>query len=366
MKKKLGLFLVIMMVLTLCAGCTKSETNNMLVVEDGMIRYENNGKMEDVISLEDLLTGKNNTSTIEAKEIELFVEDGYIVWNYIGETSVHKLISLSDLAGSNGLTGPKGDKGDTGATGAKGEKGEDGESSYLHVKYLSVDPANATSSDLLDDPADYLGVCADTNETAPTEVDVYNWYLIKGETGDKGETGATGATGAKGDKGDKGDTGATGPAGSSNFDNVAIYSCSTSKSGENVASTSCVLDYQGSGISTTWDGSSDVFKFLNINEKGTYMVQVQGGVYFKAVNNAGITLTINTSASNYGDTITTKTLKNGATDMFYYFTNSSRVGFTGDVNYIQPIKASVSVPSGTQSGSASYTIDYSITITKLD
>ena len=124
MKKKLSILLVIMMLLALCVGCSKTEESNALVVEDGMIKYSNNGKMEDVISLEDLLTGKNNTSRIEAKEIELFVEDGYIVWNYIGETSVHKLISLSELAGSKGLPGAKGEKGDTGATGANGDHGE--------------------------------------------------------------------------------------------------------------------------------------------------------------------------------------------------------------------------------------------------
>ncbi|MDD5791865.1 MAG: hypothetical protein PUD22_04715, partial [Erysipelotrichaceae bacterium] len=109
MKKKLSILLVITMLLALCVGCSKTEESNALVVEDGMIKYSNNGKMEDVISLEDLLTGKNNTSSIEAKEIELFVEDGYIVWNYVGETSVHKLISLSELAGSKGLTGAKGE-----------------------------------------------------------------------------------------------------------------------------------------------------------------------------------------------------------------------------------------------------------------
>ena len=144
--KKLIIFLIIGMMLLSMTGCQEEASSSnigntgVLKVEDGMVRYDNDGKTEDVISLEELLSKTDNTSVIDGKEIELFVENGYIVWNYIGETSTHKLVALSALAGpqgskgdtgAQGIQGVQGEKGDTGATGAAGKEGTN---AYIWVK----------------------------------------------------------------------------------------------------------------------------------------------------------------------------------------------------------------------------------------
>ena len=111
-------------VLTLCVCCvifTKQALTKTLIVEDGKIKYTNNGKLEDVISLEELLTEENNTSTVNGKEVEFFVQEGYIVWNYVGETTVHKLIAIEDLVGKQGKNGADGKDGKDGTNGIDGK-----------------------------------------------------------------------------------------------------------------------------------------------------------------------------------------------------------------------------------------------------
>ena len=196
--KKLIIFLITGMMLLSMTGCqeeaSSSNTGNtgVLKVEDGMVRYDNDGKTEDVISLEELLSKTDNTSVIDGKEIELFVEDGYIVWNYIGETSSHKLVALSALAGpqgSKGDTGAQGIQGEKGETGATGAAGKDGTNAYIWVKYLNVDPEDITDDtevELLDETSDYMGIYYGTLARAPENYQDYQWYRIKGEKGDTG------------------------------------------------------------------------------------------------------------------------------------------------------------------------------------
>ena len=230
MKKIIGI-ITGLMISVLCIGCsstTNDNISNALIVEDGMIKYSNNGKLEEVIALEDLLTGKDNASVIDSKEIELFVQDGYIVWNYIGETSVHKLIAIEDLVGKQGETGDKGATGATGATGAigaqgpagatgatgatgpQGAAGADGSSAYIWVKYLDYDPDQSTDEDLIDTCSNYMGIYYGTLASAPNDIASYQWYEIKGEKGDKGDQGIQGEQGVQGEKGE---TGAQGEAG---------------------------------------------------------------------------------------------------------------------------------------------------------
>lgn len=228
MKKIIIGMIIGLMIFVLCAGCsptTNDNSSNALIVEDGMIKYSNNGKLEEVIALEDLLIGKDNTSVIGSKEIELFVEDGYIVWNYIGETSVHKLIAIEDLVGKQGETGAKGATGATGATGAQGPvgatgatgpqgaAGADGSSAYIWVKYLDNDPGQSTDEDLIDTCSNYMGIYYGTLASAPNDIASYQWYEIKGEKGEKGDKGDQGIQGEQGVQGEKGETGAQGEAG---------------------------------------------------------------------------------------------------------------------------------------------------------
>lgn len=56
----------------------------------------------------------------EPSQVQFQVANGYIQWQYKGDTSWNNLISVADLKGE------KGDKGTTGSQGAAGEKGEQG------------------------------------------------------------------------------------------------------------------------------------------------------------------------------------------------------------------------------------------------
>ena len=226
--------IIILIILTICSGCkaqtADNTTSSTLIVEDGMIKYENNGEVQDIIALEDLLNGTNNTSEINSREIELFVENGYIVWNYIGETSVHKLVAIDDLIGEQGITGPKGETGENGAT---GPKGADGTSAYIWVKYLNNDPAQSNDADLKDETDNYMGIYYGTLSSAPDSISSYSWYNIKGDKGDQGIQGIQGEQGIQGVQGEKGEQGDAGtdayvwiryaetdPAGSTN---VTLY-----------------------------------------------------------------------------------------------------------------------------------------------
>lgn len=65
-----------------------------------------------------------------------------------------------------------------------GAKGDTGDSSYVHIKYASVQPTK--DSDMTDDPSAWMGICSDNNSTAPTSYTAYAWYNIKGTTGPTG------------------------------------------------------------------------------------------------------------------------------------------------------------------------------------
>lgn len=65
-----------------------------------------------------------------------------------------------------------------------GIKGDTGARTYLHIKYSSVNPTR--DADMGDTPDNYIGICTDTNSTAPTHYTSYSWFKIKGETGATG------------------------------------------------------------------------------------------------------------------------------------------------------------------------------------
>ena len=64
-------------------------------------------------------------------------------------------------------------------------QGPSGQSMYLWVKYCNVDPTNDinTPIELLDTPSKYIGICATTKSTAPTDKDSYTWTKWQGDDG---------------------------------------------------------------------------------------------------------------------------------------------------------------------------------------
>lgn len=220
MEKGIKWIVGIGVVALLCVGCFlfgKSATNDLsLIVEDGMVKYNNSGKWEEVLPLEDLFTAEDNTTVVKGKDVEFSVQDGYIVWNYVGETNVYKLIAVEDLVGAQGVTGATGKNGVDGKDGVDGKNGVDGKdgvdgkSAYIWVKYLDTEPTSAEDCDLKDDGGSFMGVYYGESSVAPATVSSYTWSEIKGKKGEKGATGAQGIQGEKGDKGDKGDAGADG------------------------------------------------------------------------------------------------------------------------------------------------------------
>lgn len=369
--------IVCLMIFMLCIGCsstTKDNISNALIVEDGMIKYSNNGKLEDVIALEELLSGSNNTSTISSKEIELFVEDGYIVWNYIGETSVHKLIAIKDLigkqgetgaTGSTGAQGPAGEKGETGATGAqgptgekgdtgeqgiqgiqgetgpqgiqgetgaqgvKGDKGDTGDSganAYVWIKYLENAPENSNDNEMSNIPNNYMGVYSGNAAYAPETISSYQWFKIKGEQGvqgekgDKGDTGATGATGATGPQGIPGVAGTLDIQ--SYYDNLAVVTFSiyaSTSNGSLVERKSSEINYTGNGFSVIVDETGTG---LTISGNGEYIVELEGYGYCD-VNGGSLTL------QTYSDFANASATFNDIDD-FGHFYSVKKVNITGD------------------------------------
>lgn len=97
---------IIILVILLCIGYLvfgqKTVETASLFVEDGMLKYKSNGSNEEIISLEELLTKDDNFYVVNGKEIEFSIQNGYIVWNYVGKTKINKLIAIEDLVGRQG------------------------------------------------------------------------------------------------------------------------------------------------------------------------------------------------------------------------------------------------------------------------
>lgn len=231
----------IIAIIVVCAGCFLAGRylcgKTTLIVEDGIVKYNNNGKYEEIISLEEVFTNEENTSVVNGKEVEFSIQDGYIVWNYVGETNTNKLIAVEELVGKQGIAGTNGKDGTDGVdgkdgadgvngtngvdgkdgvdgiNGINGVNGIDGKNAYIWIKYLDNEPTSSIDSDLKDETGSYMGIYYGELSTAPTNISSYKWYEIKGKKGQKGETGATGAQGIQGEKGEKGDTGDKGDKG---------------------------------------------------------------------------------------------------------------------------------------------------------
>lgn len=86
-----------------------------------------------------------------------------------------------------------------------------GKLNYLHIKWANAEPAS--DDELLDTPADWLGVYCGAEKTAPTAYGAYSWYEVKGEQGSQGLQGIPGEKGERGEKGEKGEQGEQGPQG---------------------------------------------------------------------------------------------------------------------------------------------------------
>lgn len=86
-----------------------------------------------------------------------------------------------------------------------------GSINYLYIKWSNAEPVADT--DLLDTPADWLGVYCGAEKTAPTVYGAYSWYKVKGMQGEQGLQGIQGIQGEKGDRGDQGPQGLQGEKG---------------------------------------------------------------------------------------------------------------------------------------------------------
>ena len=110
------------------------------------------------------------------------------------------------IKGNQGDKGEKGDKGDQGLRGLQGEQGEqgipgipgkdgvNGKTTYFHIKYSSVE--NPTlSSQMTEEPSEYIGTYVDFEMQDSTDPKKYTWYRFKGLQGEKGEQGIPGKDG---------------------------------------------------------------------------------------------------------------------------------------------------------------------------
>lgn len=100
-------------------------------------------------------------------------------------------------------------KGADGSQGIQGPTGANGQTSYLHIAY-ATNATGSTGFSATDSVGKtHIGQYTDFTSTDSTNPALYNWTLIKGETGAQGIQGPTGSTGSQGVQGPMGATGAT-------------------------------------------------------------------------------------------------------------------------------------------------------------
>ena len=207
---------VILYVLVLRNGNNNNQYDEKMRVSSGSIEYMNDGEWKKLTSVGEVIENNGVTKVKDGREIEISIDEGYISWNYVGETNKNKLIAITDLIGEqgndgiDGQDGKKGINGKNGSNGQDGTNGVDGKNTYIWIKYASANPENENVS-LLDTPNKYMGIYYGSKDTAPNSQSEYIWHCIKGENGsqeivgEKGDKGDKGETGEKGDKGDKGE-----------------------------------------------------------------------------------------------------------------------------------------------------------------
>ncbi|MDD5791838.1 MAG: hypothetical protein PUD22_04580, partial [Erysipelotrichaceae bacterium] len=117
----------------------------------------------------------------------------------------------------------------------------------------------------------------------------------------------------------------------------------------------------------TLNDNSTVTHYIYLNDAGRYLVQIQGGTYFKSVTGASIAMSVSSSDTSYASVSSRKHLRDGTTELFFNYNDTFTCQFSdSDIKYISSASGNISVPSGTELGSSSYICDYSMTITKLD
>ena len=202
---------VVLYVLTLRNFKNTNQYNEKMRVNSGSIEYMNDGEWKKLTSVGEVIENNGVTKVKDGRKIEICIDEGYISWNYAGETNKNKLVAITDLVGEQGNNGVDGKDGKNGINGKNGSNGQDGtngvdgKNTYIWIKYASANPENENVS-LLDTPDTYMGIYYGSKDTAPDLQSEYVWYCTtKGEKGEKGDKGDTGDKGAKGDKGDNGE-----------------------------------------------------------------------------------------------------------------------------------------------------------------
>lgn len=96
----------------------------LLRVEEGYIQwqYEGDTTWTNLIALSALMgatgaTGSNGTNGTDGKPTAFRVEDGFIQWQYVGDATWTNLLATADLVGLTGATGPAGTNGTNGTDG---------------------------------------------------------------------------------------------------------------------------------------------------------------------------------------------------------------------------------------------------------
>lgn len=110
-----------------------------------------------------------------------------------GTTTYTVPTCITGARGQQGIKGDAGADGVPGKDGKDGKDGTDGTSTYVHIKYASVD--SPSDSQMTDTPSDYIGWCTNTSPADPTNASSYTWSRFRGEDGPQGLPGAAGADG---------------------------------------------------------------------------------------------------------------------------------------------------------------------------
>lgn len=122
------------------------------------------------------LNGTLTITTVDGEETNLTVTNGRGI-SSISKTGTVGLVDTYTISYNNGTAST--------FTVTNGAKGDTGAQTNVWIKWSVNEPISST--DMIDTPSNYIGICAQIAE--PTSYLQYKWYKYKGEQGIQGATG---------------------------------------------------------------------------------------------------------------------------------------------------------------------------------
>lgn len=180
-----------------------SDMSTLIEATAGQLRIEISGAVDEAgnaldiannaIKHVDVEYGLSDSPTVEPTEWSTNSpqwQAGKYIWQRTKTTNSEGVTNYSKAVC---IQGAKGQDGIDGTNGTDGLPGKDGTSSYVHIRYSAV--PEPSDDQMLNEPAEYIGICVDNNPAAPTTASSYEWSKLEGTDGKDGLPGKDGEDG---------------------------------------------------------------------------------------------------------------------------------------------------------------------------